>query len=353
MRKILVIATAGLKPEQLEDSDNKLYPRVDYLELKRLLDIDVLNYSLYNRTRLGEGFRFFETQIHSDLYLTWLGWRAKKKYDLVFTMSERAGIPFAGFRRLTASSQPFVTMFQSWSWRQESVIKNLGLFSKMNGIAVHCHSMKCHLNELGAPLDDIEVLPYSVDHHFFKPMKDVEQQSGLIMSVGEIRSRDYGTLMKAVENLPLRLVVAASGSWYAREKTTNLDLPIPDNTTITGHMPSTKLRELYAQSQFVVLPVYNTVFSAGSTVVMEASSMERAVIATRSEGITDYIVDGETGILVEPNNPEAFREAIRYLQAHPQEAKRLGRNARQRVEESYNLDIYVECMARQLQRYLP
>jgi glycosyltransferase involved in cell wall biosynthesis len=118
-------------------------------------------------------------------------------------------------------------------------------------------------------------------------------------------------------------------------------------------MPSIKLRELYAKSQFVVLPVYDTVFSAGSTVVMEASSMERAVIATHSEGITDYIIDGETGILVEPNNPEALREAICKLKANPEEARRLGRNARQRVEEEYNLDIYVECIAQQLQSFLP
>jgi glycosyltransferase involved in cell wall biosynthesis len=302
---------------------------------------------------LGGIFRYLETQLHSDLYLTWLGWQVKKNYDLVFTMSERAGIPFASLRHLSSQSQPFVTMFQSWSWRQEAVIQNLRLFNKMNGIAVHCQSMKGHLSKLGVPLTNIQVLPYSVDHHFFKPLGDVEQESGLIMSVGEIRSRDYATLIKAVKDLPIRLVVAASGSWYAREKNTRLRIPIPDNTTVTGHMPSIKLRELYAKSQFVVLPVYDTVFSAGSTVVMEASSMERAVIATHSEGITDYIIDGETGILVEPNNPEALREAICKLKANPEEARRLGRNARQRVEEEYNLDIYVECIAQQLQSFLP
>lgn len=80
--------------------------------------------------------------------------------------------------------------------------------------------------------------------------------------------------------------------------------------------------------------------------------MARAVIATRSQGITDYIIDGETGILVEPNSPEALQEAICYLLGHPEEALRLGQNARQRVEEEYNLDIYVERIAQQLQRYL-
>ena len=80
--------------------------------------------------------------------------------------------------------------------------------------------------------------------------------------------------------------------------------------------------------------------------------MERAVIATRSRGIIDYVLDGVTGILVEPNNPQALRDAICYLLDHPEEARRLGRNARQRIEEEHNLDIYVACMAQQLHRYL-
>jgi glycosyltransferase involved in cell wall biosynthesis len=243
-------------------------------------------------------------------------------------------------------------MFQSWSWRQESIIKNLHLFNTMSGIAVHCQSMKCHLESLGASLEKIAVLPYSVDHHFFKPLRDVDRQPGLIMSVGEVRSRDYTTLMAAVADLPIHLVVAATGSWYAREKNTHLNTSVPDNTTVTGHMSSIQLRQLYAQSQFVVLPVYDTVFSAGSTVVMEAGCMGRAVIATRSQGIQDYVIDGVTGILVEPRNPAALREAICYLLNHPEEARRLGQNARQHIEAEQNLDIYVECMAQQLQRYL-
>jgi glycosyltransferase involved in cell wall biosynthesis len=117
-------------------------------------------------------------------------------------------------------------------------------------------------------------------------------------------------------------------------------------------MSSLQLRQRYAQAQFVVLPVYDTVFSAGSTVVMEAGCMGRAVIATRSRGITDYVIDGVTGILVEPDDPIALREAICHLLDQPEEARRLGQNARQRIEAEHNLDIYVECMARQLQRYL-
>ena len=73
--------------------------------------------------------------------------------------------------------------------------------------------------------------------------------------------------------------------------------------------------------------------------------MGRAVIATRSRGILDYVIDDETGILVDPGDVTAMREAIQYLLAHPEKARRLGQNARQRVEEELNLDVYVERVA--------
>jgi hypothetical protein len=67
---ILVIATAGLKPGQLADTEHVIYPRADYPELQRLLDMDVLNYSAYDRTPWGSIFRRLETRSRSDLYLT-------------------------------------------------------------------------------------------------------------------------------------------------------------------------------------------------------------------------------------------------------------------------------------------
>ena len=83
---------------------------------------------------------------------------------------------------------------------------------------------------------------------------------------------------------------------------------------------------------------------------MEAGSMARAVIAFRSRGITDYIIDGETGILVEPGNIGEMREAIQFLLANPNEAKRMGDNARQRILEELNLETYVKNIANVLSK---
>jgi len=352
MAHILTIATAGLKPNQLTDTEHVQHPRVDYLELQQLIEADILDYGAYNGTRLGDSFRYLETQLRSDLYLALLGALKQKKYKATFAMSERAGIPLAGFHRILPNQKPLVAMFQCWSQRQENVITKLNLFAEMDAIIVHCQSMKRHFITLGVPPEKIHVIPYSVDHRFFSPLEDVEQEPGLIMSLGEIRSRDYPTLFQAVADLPANLAVAASGSWYAREKSTQLQIEVPENVHITGRLPRAELKNYYARSQFIILPVYDTVFSAGATGSLEAACMGRAVIATRSQGIVDFVVDGETGILVEPGNVAEMRAAIEYLLTHPEEACRMGKNARQRVEEELNLDLYVERIAKLLRNYI-
>jgi glycosyltransferase involved in cell wall biosynthesis len=205
--------------------------------------------------------------------------------------------------------------------------------------------MRQNLIRLGAPAECIKLIHYSIDQNFFAPKTDVKQDDNVILSVGESRSRDYAALFDAVTGLPVTLKVAGFGHWYAREKNSSISATIPDNVSILNHLPQRELQNQYASSQFVVIPIRDLVYSAGATASMEAGSMARAVIAFHSKGISDYIIDGETGILVEPGNIQAMRGAIQYLLANPKEAKRMGENARQRILEELNLETYVRNIA--------
>ena len=212
----------------------------------------------------------------------------------------------------------------------------------MDTIIVHSKSMQQNLTRLGAPEQNINLIHYSIDQDFFSPRTDLEQEKNVIMSIGESRSRDYPSLFKAVQGLPINLEVAGFGHWYAREKNNSLNERIPENVSLLKRLPQNELRNHYARSQFVVIPVHDLVYSAGATASMEAGSMGRAVVAYRSRGISDYIIDGETGILVEPGNVKAMRDAIQSLLSNPKEAKRLGENARQRILDELNMDTYVD-----------
>lgn len=62
------------------------------------------------------------------------------------------------------------------------------------------------------------------------------------------------------------------------------------------------------------------------------------MIAGRSGGIADAVLDGETGILVDPLDVEAISSGIIKLLCDDALRKRLGDNARKRVEADLNTD---------------
>jgi glycosyltransferase involved in cell wall biosynthesis len=90
------------------------------------------------------------------------------------------------------------------------------------------------------------------------------------------------------------------------------------------------------------MPLYNVNFQAGVTALLEAMAMELAVICSRTPGQTDVVVEGQTGIYVPPENPEALRAAICRLLEQQTEAERMGKNGRQRIIEKMSLERYVE-----------
>lgn len=75
--------------------------------------------------------------------------------------------------------------------------------------------------------------------------------------------------------------------------------------------------------------------------LLEAMAAGRPIVATTVGGNPELITDGETGLLVPPENPEALAAAILRLIRDPALARRLGEAARRRVEREFTLDVMV------------
>lgn len=86
---------------------------------------------------------------------------------------------------------------------------------------------------------------------------------------------------------------------------------------------------LMAVSDMVIIPSFREGFPM---TLLEAMSAGKPVIASDIEGIDEAIVDGETGILVPPGDPEALAGAIERLSLSPAEAVGMGNEAKSAVK---------------------
>ncbi|MFH0988202.1 MAG: glycosyltransferase family 4 protein, partial [Parcubacteria group bacterium] len=71
-------------------------------------------------------------------------------------------------------------------------------------------------------------------------------------------------------------------------------------------------------------------------VYLEANLFGKPVVAGRSGGAAEAVIDGQTGLVVEPNDANAIAEALVALLTDEQRAKILGEAGRKRVVEQFD-----------------
>lgn len=109
---------------------------------------------------------------------------------------------------------------------------------------------------------------------------------------------------------------------------------VSDITAFTGFQDPTPY---VADADVVLVP--SRVESFG-LVAVEALLLGRPVVATRIGGLTEIIHDGETGVLVDPDDPQALADAVVRLLAHPEEAAALGRAGQADARARFSMEVY-------------
>jgi glycosyltransferase involved in cell wall biosynthesis len=100
-------------------------------------------------------------------------------------------------------------------------------------------------------------------------------------------------------------------------------------------IPRVLLSELPAYYRSADVSVVPSVYDNSPYTCLEAMSCGRAVIGTTGGGTREYLVDGESGVLVPPRDPDAIARELKKLLKNRPERKRLGDNARSRVLEKF------------------
>ncbi|MFL5656162.1 MAG: glycosyltransferase family 4 protein [Ktedonobacteraceae bacterium] len=184
-------------------------------------------------------------------------------------------------------------------------------------------------------------LPFQVVHNFIPDDVGVPQ-GGVEPYLAQLPAEDYllfvgalsrqkgvDVLLRAYAGLtnapPLVLIGYPTPEWSI------LSMDCPANVFVFKNWPRDAVMEAWRRSILALLPSVGP--ESCPTVVMEAMSTGRPVIASRIGGLVDLVADGESGLLVEPDDPSVLRQAIEQLLADPDLRGRMGQAALRKVVE--------------------
>jgi glycosyltransferase involved in cell wall biosynthesis len=172
------------------------------------------------------------------------------------------------------------------------------------------------------------------------------EETFLLLFVGRlVEKKGVDDLLRALAILPAALkqrtvlwIVGDGDRKPALEKAAR-DLAIDGQTRFWGMVPNQELANFYAAADLFVAPSVEA--QSGDTegqgvVFLEAFAARACVLATRVGGIDAVVRDRETGVLVEPDNPQALADAIQRLLDQPELRRRLSDNAFREASERYN-----------------
>lgn len=166
----------------------------------------------------------------------------------------------------------------------------------------------------------------------------------LILAVGRLVERKgFDRLIQAMpavcKTIPnAKLVIVGEGEDRSRLEQLVKKHQLNDAVDLRGKVDDATLEKLYAQCALFVMPsrvLPNGDVEGFGIVFLEAAAHGKPTIGGRSGGITDAIVDGTTGYLVDPEDVSDITKRIVELLQNPATAHAMGEAGRKRVEENF------------------
>ncbi len=117
-------------------------------------------------------------------------------------------------------------------------------------------------------------------------------------------------------------------------------LGLSEDIVFTGWLGQEDIKLAYQSCDLCVAP--SICFDSFPTVVLEAMSAKKPVIATCFGGSREIVEDGTTGYIINPLNTEIMAEKIIDLLDNPDKAKNFGEAGYQRIQEKFSLDKQAE-----------
>ena len=274
--------------------------------------------------------------------------RRQAEYDAVVSWGEKLSLAMLMQQTSAGARKPHIAMM--YQFEKPNIRVPITLFKKNLHAVVTWSSVqrRALIERIRFPSERVYLIRHYVDQMFYRPQQTEED---MICAVGA-EMRDYATFKEAVRGAGIRCHIAADHvripgriRLFGDRRVSIAEIGGPSGTNITeGRMSLLELRNLYARSRFVVVPLLPSDTDNGVTCILQAMAMGKPVICSRTRGQVDVIEEGVTGLYVPVGDAAALRAAIMSLWNEPKRAQEMGRNARAYVEKYHTLEMFTAAV---------
>ncbi len=231
------------------------------------------------------------------------------RYDLVVTSFPQVGFAMSFMQWLFRDTTPHIVWLFNMGHAYQGLTQKLSkrfLRSVSRFIVYSNQERTAYSKTLELPIERFVFTPLTISKITRQEYSGTREKNKLpehfISALGS-SSRDYASLFKAIEDLPVHLVVVTHP--YAVE-----GLPMPPNVTLLQSISQYDYLSIIAESDICVIPVSNKDTASGQMTFIQSLALETPCIATRCIGTEDYINDGENALFVEMGDVEGLKKAI-------------------------------------------
>ena len=198
------------------------------------------------------------------------------------------------------------------------------------------------------PNGNVIKLDVGLDHQLFSRVVDkatareatnIPLNSSCLLFVGRlVKIKNVSLLLRVLKSIQkvhanVLLVIVGDGPEVRALKKQAEILGVSQNIHFEGKASGNRLSLFFAAADIFVLPSHYDNFP---NVVLEAMAMGLPVVATRVGGLPSQVIEGATGFMTNPNDPEDMTKALLKLIENPKQASNFGEYAASVVRENFD-----------------
>jgi len=216
---------------------------------------------------------------------------------------------------------------------------------------------RAHLARLSEGQTPVQLVHHGVDLTGRTHSPRLGDEAPRILAIGRlVEKKGHETLLLAARllrdrGLDFSVRLVGEGPEWPRLQRLVHELQLGDRVIFLGPLSETEVRAEYERADVFALPcrkLANGDQDGLPNVILEAMAHGVAVASTRLDGIAEAIVDGESGLLADQDDPAAFAEHLARLIEDVELRQRIGEAGRKRVAERFERSANVPKVVKAL-----